>query len=80
MTSLNFEYIKKYQDELNESLFKKLNNSVLYADQQFMEWFHLTCGLDILIKKFAVTNIKEFELTKVKTYTYIYMNLRDREK
>ena len=65
MTCLNFDNIKKYQDGLNEVLFKNLNNCVLYTDQQFTEWFHLTCGLDFLIRKCGVTNIKEFHATNV---------------
>ena len=48
-TNLNLDRIKHLQNELNEKLIKKLNKSVVFADSQFLEWFHLTLGLDKLL-------------------------------
>lgn len=59
-TSMNLEKIKSLQHDLNEKLLKRLNKSIVFVDSQFMEWFTLTIGIDVLIKQAGVHNIKEF--------------------
>ena len=52
--------IKLTQGDLNEKIFKRLNKSVLFVDNQFLEWFNLTSGLGKLIKSGGIQNIKKF--------------------
>lgn len=59
-TSVNFDSIKRIQLDLNERLLKKLNRSIVFADNQFIEWFNLTVGIDAIIRVGGAFNIKEF--------------------
>jgi hypothetical protein len=61
----SFDRIKSIQYQINEKILKKLNKSILFLDSQFAEWFHLTCGLESLIKQYGVVNIKEFSSFQV---------------
>ena len=62
---LNIDTIKCIQSQINEKIVKKLNKSVVFIDNLFAEWFHLTCGFDQLIKLYGVVNIKEFSSFQV---------------
>ena len=57
--------IKQLQIDLNERLFKLCKKAVLFADNPFMEWFTLTCGIGTLIKEGDVQNIKQFNSFQV---------------
>jgi len=70
--NLNLDRIKHLQNELNEKLTKKLNKSVVFADSQFLEWFHLTLGLDKLLKSVDIHNIK-----KLSSFQVNYLNLKN---
>lgn len=59
-TLLDLAKIKALQNELNDRILKRLNKSVVFADGPFMEWFNLTVGIDSLISKAGVHNLKEF--------------------
>ena len=59
-TSINFDIIKKIQENLNDRLLKRLNRSIVFADSQFIEWFHLTAGIDAILRIGGAFNIKEF--------------------
>lgn len=61
---LEYDYITNIQSHLNEKLLKRLKKSIVFADNQFMEWFTLTVGIDYLIKS-GVNNIKEFSSFEV---------------
>jgi hypothetical protein len=65
MSSLNIDRIKTIQNQINEKFYKKLNKSVIFIDSLFSEWFHLTCGLETLIKIGGAVNIKEFSSLQV---------------
>ena len=65
---LTFEDVQKYQSDLNEKLLKKFNKSLIFADNQFLEWFNLTVGIDYLIKNAGALNIKSFSSFEVKYY------------
>ena len=60
----SFDAIKKIQTSLNERILKKVNRSIIFSDRQFMEWFNLTIGIDVLIKSGAF-NVKEFDSIQV---------------
>lgn len=62
---LSFEKILQYQYEINDKLLQKLNKSIVFADYQFLEWFNLTVGIDQLIKKAGIINIKKFSSLEV---------------
>ncbi len=64
-TSLNFDRVKTIQNDLNEKILKRLNKSVIFSDNQFMEWFNLTIGIDKLIKTSGAHNLKEFSSFEV---------------
>lgn len=59
-TSTSLERIKSLPAELNERLLKRLNKSIVFADAQFMEWFTLTLGVDVLLKQAGAHNVKQF--------------------
>lgn len=63
-SNLNFKNIQTFQTCLNEKVIKRLKKSIVFADNQFMEWFSLTIGIDYLIKS-GVLNIKEFSSFQV---------------
>jgi hypothetical protein len=63
-SNLNFKNIQTFQTCLNEKVIKRLKKSIVFADNQFMEWFSLTIGVDYLIKS-GVLNIKEFSSFQV---------------
>ncbi|RNA41962.1 sec1 family domain-containing 2 [Brachionus plicatilis] len=56
----SIDKILQKQYKLNDKILKKLNKSIVFADYQFLEWFNLTVGIDQLIKKAGVVNIKKF--------------------
>ena len=62
--SLNLERIKTIQNQINDKLLKLIKKSVVFADLQFTEWFHLSIGLENLIKNGAI-NVKEFSSFQV---------------
>lgn len=64
--SFDLNKLKLVQNELNEKIFKRLNKSILFVDQQFLEWFNITSGLAKLIKSGGVQNIKKFNSFQVK--------------
>lgn len=64
-TSLNFDIIKRLQSDLNTSILKKLNRAIVFADYQFMEWFHLTIGVDALLRQGGAFNVKNFSSFQV---------------
>ena len=67
-TSINFSHIKTIQSELNDKLLKKLNRSIVFADSQFLEWFHMTVGIDALLRLGGAFNVREFNPFQVGTY------------
>lgn len=71
-TNLNFDHLTSIQSHLNEKLLKRLKKSVVFADNQFMEWFLLTTGIDYLIKS-GVINIKEFSSFQVAQISIKYI-------
>lgn len=62
---LSFDKILQYQYEINDKVVKKLNKSIVFADHQFLEWFNLTIGIDQLVKKAGVLNIRKFSSLEV---------------
>ena len=73
-TSLNLEHMKKIQSHLNEKLLKKLNRSILFADGQFIEWLHLTVGIDALIRQGGAFNIKQFNSFQVFNQFFLFLH------
>lgn len=71
-TSINFDIIKKIQANLNDRLLKRLNRAIVFADSQFIEWFHLTVGIDALLRVGGAFNIKEFSSFQVRKIQYIW--------
>ena len=65
-TSIDLSRLKTSQNDLNEKLFKKLNKSIIFADNQFLEWFNMTCGIAKLFKSGGIQNIKKFNSFQVK--------------
>ena len=63
-TSLNIDTIQNIQLQLNDRLLKRLKKAIVFADNQFMEWFTLTSGIDYLTKS-GLSNIKEFSSFEV---------------
>ena len=64
-TSLNFDIIKRFQSDLNINILKRLNRAIVFADCQFIEWFHLTIGVDALLKEGGAFNVKSFSSLQV---------------
>ena len=57
-----FSYI---QNDLIRRILKQVNNAVVFADTQFMEWFHLTTGIDRLLSFGGALNVREFNRFEV---------------
>ncbi len=64
-TSINFSHIKTIQSDLNNKLLKKLNRSIVFADRQFLEWFHMTIGIEALMRLGGAFNVREFNSFQV---------------
>ena len=71
-TSLNIDIIQNIQSQLNDRLLKKLKRAIVFADNQFMEWFSLTSGIDFLTKS-GLSNIKEFSSFEVITLKLFFL-------
>lgn len=67
--------IKQLQIDLNQRLFNLCKKAVLFADNPFMEWFTLTCGISTLIKECDVQNIKQFNSFQVRYFFYLLLLL-----
>lgn len=65
-TNTSIDKIKTVKNQLIETLLKKINKSIIFADLQFTEWLHLTCGLENLVKLGGAFNIKEFSSFQVR--------------
>jgi hypothetical protein len=62
---IDLSNIKQLQVDLNERMFKLIKKSVLFADDQFMEWFTLTVGVEALIGQAGAVNVKKFDSFQV---------------
>ncbi len=67
--------IKLTQGDLNEKIFKRLNKSVLFVDNQFLEWFNLTSGLGKLIKSGGIQNIKKFNSFQASHFINVFLQI-----
>ena len=50
----------------------RLNKSLLFVDNQFLEWFNLTSGLVKLIKSGGIQNIKKFNSFQVSHFINVF--------
>ncbi len=67
--------IKLTQGDLNEKIFKRLNKSVLFVDNQFLEWFNLTSGIGKLIKSGGIQNIKKFNSFQASYFINVFLQI-----
>jgi len=74
-TTINFSHIKTIQADLNAKLLKRLNRSIVFADRQFLEWFHMTVGIDVLLRQGGAFNVREFNSFQVSKHTHAKIKL-----
>jgi hypothetical protein len=73
-TDLKLDRVWSIQENLIRQILKQVNKAAVFADEQFMEWFHLALGIDRLLSVGGAQNINDFNRFQVYFLQTIYAN------